>query len=279
MISRNTKETRLTSITGCWLIYGPPDSGKTYSVLTCPEPIALINSESKDPLVSLGVEASGKDITIIENANYYETMEWLNGQVENPAYKTLYMDGLTVAMSNYRSFLADDRAQIRWDKLTDKEKAIAKDLVRDKLSIEMADWGLMAEMMLRQTKLLNALSKKGVLVVATAIDTAYPKWDKSLSAAPSLLGQDYSKQIHGLFDFIGYIVQGWRLGEDGTISPPRVSFHAPAGEYLARASGKLSRVRGNGPLNFTKMLQLINQEEVKNEATPMPEMSETPKLL
>ena len=252
-------------ITGCWLVYGPPGCGKTRASLTCPGRVCLVNSEAKDPMVSLGDEGRKKDITIIDNADYYEIMAWLNKQIETPEFGTVYMDGLTVTMANYRSTLADDRSEIKWAKMTDREKSENKNWIRDKLSVEQADWGLMAEMMLRQTKLLNTLSKKGVLVVATAISQESPKWDRSLGVGPSLLGRDYSTQVHGLFDFIGFITRPWSINEDGTISSPRISFHSPDNQYLARAAGKLAYVRGAGPLNFTKLLELINQEDQVNE--------------
>ena len=123
------------------------------------------------------------------------------------------------------------------------------------------------------------------MVVATAISQESPKWDRTIGVAPALLGRDFPSQIHGLFDFIGYIDHGWSLNDDGTTSPPRVSFHAENGAYLARSSGKLSRVKGSGPLNFSKLLQFINQDsqkdkpkEVPNE-TPMSDLQDAPKLL
>jgi hypothetical protein len=258
-------------IAGCWLIYGPPDSGKTYSALTCPMPMALINSESKDPRVTLGEEARDRDITVLENASFYEIMEWLHGQVNKPEYKCVMFDGLTVGMSNYRSYLADDRAEIRWKKMTDKEKAEAGGelkLARDRFTLDQSDWGIMAEMMLRQTKLMNTLSKRGVMVIATAISQESPRWDRTIGVGPALLGRDYPAQIHGLFDFIAYITKPWGIDEDGNVYPPKVSFHAPNGEYMARASGRLSRFRGAGPLNYTKLLEIINKKDgIPNDHT------------
>lgn len=279
--SLNTEEKQY--ITGCWLIYGPTGSGKTYSIVTAPMPAALVNSEPRDPRVTLG--GSTLEIDIIEPENFEDIMIWLNQQIEAATvgkckYKTVYLDGLTFTMGSYRSALADDRAEIKWDKLTAKEQKEAKGWLRDKLSIEQADWGLMAEMMIRETRLLNTLSKLGVVVVATAIAQESPKWDRTLQAAPALLGRDYPTQIHGYFDFIGFLFQPWKLQEDGTVRPPQVAFSSPNGEYMTKACGALSTIKRAGDLNITRLLAKLNNGRSKDE-TPevVQEVSEAPKLL
>ena len=265
---RSVKDTSSEYITGCWLFYGLTGCGKTFASLSAPQPIALINNESKDPLVSFGESAKGIDIDIIEPNGFYEEMQWLheqNKQAEegNCRYKTIYKDGLTYTMSAYRSELANDRSEINLSKMTDKEKAIreqyaSKQWIRDKYSVEQADWGFMSEMMLREVKLLNALSKKGIVVVATAISAESPKWAYNLRFAPSLLGKDFPSQIHGLFDFIGFIVQGWQILEDGSIAPPLVAFHSPEGDFLCRGSGRLATTTKAGPLHISKLLSYLN---------------------
>jgi hypothetical protein len=52
---RQYDNTKVDGLPGfCSLVYAPPDYGKTFSVSTCPEPIAFINNEHKDPRLVLG---------------------------------------------------------------------------------------------------------------------------------------------------------------------------------------------------------------------------------
>lgn len=255
---RTYKNEEITTVGFCALVYGPPDYGKTYSASTLPEPIAFINNESKDPRLVLG--ATGKKIDYYEPDDFYDEMELIQGWIEQAKegkfpYKSVFKDGLTFTQSQYKLKLEDDRYEAR---VLKKE---ARPGLIDRFRMDQADWGTANSMMIRNTSLLNKLSKFGIIVVCTAISQENPKWDMELACAPALQGREYASVIQGYFDLIGLIVEPWRVLEDGAVRPPIVSFASEDGRFLARVTGERLAKRSRGVLDWSKIAKILTQKD------------------
>jgi len=253
----------------CILVYGPTGSGKTRSALTLPDPICYINKEPKDPrLVHASVE-HGKKITYYEADGFNDMMEFLHEQVMLASkgqceFESFFHDGLTFSASVYRNLLEDDRYKANLMEDPNSKKYPRPGMV-DRFNMEQKDWGILSSMMARETYLLNKLSKFGKVVVSTAIDAEFPKWNQSIRIAPALMGKEFPKLIHGYFDLIGYIVVPFHV-IDGKIITPRVSFISPddglSNSYMARSNEKLAEAElkmGPPPLDWSKILKVIGR--------------------
>ena len=235
---------------GCFLIYGKPGVGKTYSMLTLPEPILCIVTEPRDPRVTLGKE--DKDIYFIEPETFDECMDLLN-DIESKAksgklkYKSVVFDSLSFIQSKFKTDLEDSRFE---DSLSEKKR---RDTLIDRFRIERNDWGSLSSMMKRLTWILNRISKFDTIVVATATVVEYPSWDRDLTAAPSFQGVEFSSLIQGYFDFIGLVIPG-----SSKPYPPKVIFVSD-GNFIAKSCSKILNDKGGkGILDFNKILSIIN---------------------
>jgi hypothetical protein len=256
----------------CALFYGDTNSGKTHAAITAPKRILHINKEPKDPrLVHSLVRNDYADLVdYVEFSDFDDEQDFLNQLIEKYVagerpYETIFNDSLTFAMANTKTALE----RMRFDNKETKaeiEKKAAPTLI-DYASVEQKDWGTLASLTARNVKLLHRLSKFGLLVVSTAIATEYPKWNNTIKVAPSLLGQEFPKMIHGFFDTIGYVKQPFYLGPDGTKLAPRVSFVSHSNEfsntYMVRANPRLIEAeRKFGPivLDLTVISKIIRGE-------------------
>jgi hypothetical protein len=261
----------------CLLEYGATGCGKTDSAKTLPDPVMFINKEPKDPRVvhqakrenGLYALPNGKHIRYVEPEGFDDEMEFLNKCIEEARtgsfpFRSVFHDGLTFTQANYKHDVEDSRAEAR---SFDAQKSQGKERDRgliDRFRFEKPDWGAMGSMMARETFLLNKLSKFGIVVVSTAVEMEYPKWNSSIRVAPSLQGQDFPKLIHGYFDFIGYVIQPFRIVA-GVIQYPRISFvsndDSMGNGYMARCnSSRLIEAELQGgapPLDFEKILKVI----------------------
>jgi hypothetical protein len=256
---------------GCFLIHGFTASGKTASSITMESPILHINKEPKSP-VSIHAQLpqpSDLDITYVESEGFDDIMSFLNDLVSQAEagkcrYKSIFHDGLTFSNAQYSQAVDDDRYEAR--------KVSKNDLPRpgmtDRFRKERPDWSTVASMMSRETFLLNQLSKFGLVVVSTAITAEYPKYNQSVRLAPSLIGQEFPKLIHGYFDYIGYIAQPFQYVDGKKPRLPRVSFVSPGSEtegysYMARCSCvRLAQAEANGdfaPLDWSKIMKVIRK--------------------
>ncbi len=263
---------RITSMDECGvcaLVYGPPGSGKTYSALTLPEPILLLNREAKGPQTVHGIE-HGKDIDYREPESWDDSMQYLNDLIAQAKdgklkYKAVFNDGLTFTNTLYKQALEDGRYDARQASRDEKKSKVKRPDVLDRCRIELQDYGSLASMMSRETYLLNKLSKFGVVVVSTAISCEYPKWDQSVRMGPSLIGQEYPKILVGFFDYVGFIVKPFQYDEQGKPILPMISFNPKEIDmglsYLARCSStqlaEMEAKYGPAPLNWSKLLKVI----------------------
>jgi len=258
----------------CLLEYADTNSGKTASAITGIPKILYINKEEKDArLVHSALHPQYYDIMDhVEFDGFYDEMEFLNnlilqyGKGERP-YETIFHDGLTFSMVKYKQTTEDQRFALNEKLKKEAEKVGLSEIIIDRTMKEWRDWDVIAGLMAREANLLNKLSKFGLLVVSTAISTEYPKWNQSVKIAPSLIGKEFPKIIHGLFDTIGYIVTPFHISHDGQVMKPKISFVNYGDDftntYMCRASGLLIEMeRRFGPqtLNLAKIAAVIRGE-------------------
>ncbi len=275
------KRMRTSDVIGtCMLIHGKTASGKTAASITMERPMLHINREPKSP-IEIHSQLPGWDpdtITYVEPEGFDDMLSMLNelasdAEAGTCKFKSIYHDGLTFGNTNYKQLVEDDRNTVR---LASKNDADKLGLLIRRFDKELRDYSVIASMMSRETFLLNKISKFGIVVISTAQSMEYPKYNKSVRIAPSLVGQEFPKLIHGYFSYIGYILQPFRYEQQNGVTipiPPRVSFIAKeddVGEsYLARCScTRLAEAEARGdyaPLNYSKIMKVIRGKQ--NEDT------------
>ena len=245
---------------GCFLIYGDSDSGKTTSFITLEDPALHINTQAKDARTVHQQFKHNKKLSYVSPEGFDDLMESENRWVEQAKegkfpFKSVMLDDLTFSQSNFRHELEDDRHGAR--ELDDEKKTGIRGLT-DRFRFEKPDWRSIGSMMSRITYLLNQFSKFGIVVVATAIATHdFPKYGGGVKTAPNIEGFDYTRLLHGYFDFIGYIIDPFHFDEEMNPVPPRISFHSPDGTYMARCNSLELAKKGPAPLDFTKIMKVI----------------------
>ncbi len=260
----------------CILIHSVTGGGKTYSAVTLPDPILFMNKEPKSPIevhkAIIGQDGwfvlpNGKKIQYFEPESFDDEMEFVNKLIINAKaskcpYLSLFNDGLTFTQSNYKQALEDDRYEARL--IDESEKTTRRGMV-DRFRFERPDWGTIASMMSRQSKVYNQLSKLGVVVIATAISVEAPSYARAMSYAPGLQGREFGMLLHGFFSYIGFVIQPYELRADGTEILPKISF-VPTSDsfgnsYMARCSSESLAKKGPAPLNWEKILKVIRENK------------------
>lgn len=239
----------------CFLLYGKPGIGKTYSFGSLPEPILVIVSEPRDPRRTLNYpEARDKKIDFVEFETFNEYMDLLDELYQKyekgvRPYKSICLDSLSFSQATLKMDFEDDRFI---DALQEKKRS---NLLIDKFRIEKADWGGLGSAMKRMTAMLNKFSKQGVQVVATATLTENPSWNRDLTAAPAFQGE-FVQVLNGFFDFIGLVTAN---GDTTSPYPPIVSFISPEQDFVAKScSNALNEKGGKCILDFKEILKLIH---------------------
>lgn len=261
-----------SSIGSCFLIYSRTGVGKTRSAETCPDPIRMYVAEPRDPRRTLNsVKAKAKKWTFVEFETFDEYVDDLNKAYEAYAsgkhpFNTIFFDGASFLQGKFKTIFEDDRFS---SELLDKDKdslrakgKLSEDSLINRFRIERNDWGGLGSVMKRLTWLLNKISKFGVLVVMTAIEEEYPRYEHELQFAPSFLGKDFPSSIHGYFDFIGRVES--RFDKDGNkIFPPSIDFNEGKDCMAKLCSDRLREKLkgGKAPLDFEKILKVINGED------------------
>ena len=255
----------------CMLIYGDTGCGKTASAITAPQKILHLNREPKDPrLVHSQLRNDYADlVTYYEFSSFEDEASFLNDMIKqyqggNRPFETIFYDGITFSMAGHKRDIEDSRYATGM--LNKDVKDQPRGLV-DRTRVERPDWGTIASLTSRETKLLHEISKFGTMVVSTAISAEYPRWNSTLRVAPSLTGQEFGKLMHGYYDSIGYIVKPFRTLPDGTLDPAKISFitndDGMSNSFLCRANPNLARAElkyGPLPLDLTVLAKIIRGE-------------------
>ena len=244
----------------CALIYGPFACGKTHSLGTLPGAVGLINTEPRNPINVLGqfgvkivhhyAEGHGKE-------RFEDIIAKLAEWHSDCPFDNVVIDSASFLMSEFKGELQDDRLE---DRIT--EKKTKGELLTDLFSMVDKDWGVMAEMMRRVTKLACSLSRRGVNVIFTATVIESPSWNRSLMASPNFMGREYPRSINGYFDLIGFITHPWKLNkETGVVTPPTVSFIPPEDDSYVAVCRSIALARKNpAPLEWSKIFKVVRGE-------------------
>jgi len=251
------KRSEMKDVSGdLMLLYGPAGVGKSVTTIqTAKAPIMYIMVEPRS--VEKFVVASGREDVDIDFAFYEgfeELMEFVNDTSNFERYNTIVVDSIShlIAIS-----LSDEILEEGFDKLDSKSKKSLEKPLTMRAKMSMEGYGTLGGSMLRFTNSISKLSQLGKVVVCLARIEENPKYNKQLSAAPALKGQEYSKHMQGFFDFIGLVES--RADENGSVVyPPAVSFEGD-GSFMCKFTGKMPEggVK-NKPLHICKILQVAN---------------------
>jgi len=162
--------------------------------------------------------------------------------------RTIILDSLTHLMLVH---LSQEILSENWASKSEKEKDEIEKQLTMQVKLSEESYGTLAQQMNRLMRGLQFLTMSGFDVVCTARLSDRPKWNRSLSAAPALMGKEFSKSMDGFFDFIGYI-EPWVAPElkEGEVAPtigastadtwkyyaPLVSWN-PNDDYMAKWTG------------------------------------------
>lgn len=130
--------------------------------------------------------------------------------------KTIIVDSLTHLMIVHLSL---EILQENWSSKTEQEKSEIEKTLTMQVKMSEEAYGTLAGNMNRLMRALQSLTLQGYDVVCTARTEDRPKWNRSLSCAPALMGKAFSKSMDGFFDLIGYL-EPWEaptLAEGETI--------------------------------------------------------------
>jgi hypothetical protein len=216
------------------LIYGEAGVGKSVSALqTSPLPILYIMSEPRDVtkfLIAADRQGAEDQISFTFYTNWDEMMEFVNDYANFKDYQTIIVDSISHLIAINLSTEIEDENFAVMDEKKKSEKGLT---FQTKMSQE--GYGTLAAQMLRFTNAISKLAMKGKTVVLLARQDQNPKFNRALSAGPTLKGQEYAKHMAGFCDFIGFVEP--RMDDDNTNQyPPFVSFE-PTGVYMAKWTG------------------------------------------
>uniref|UniRef100_A0A6H1ZH16 Putative ATPase domain containing protein n=1 Tax=viral metagenome TaxID=1070528 RepID=A0A6H1ZH16_9ZZZZ len=215
-------------------IYGESGVGKSVSALqSSPLPILYIMSEPRDVTKFL-IAADRKDcadqISFTFYTNWDEMMEFVNDYSNFKDYQTIIVDSISHLIAINLSIEIEDENFAVMDEKKKAEKGLT---FQTKMSQE--GYGTLAAQMLRFTNATSKLAMKGKTVIFLARQDQNPKFNRALSAGPTLKGLEYAKHFAGFCDFIGFVEP--RVDDDNlNIYPPYVSFE-PTGSYMAKWTG------------------------------------------
>jgi hypothetical protein len=181
-------------------------------------------------------------------------IEFVNNVDNFSKYQSIIIDSISHLIAINLAIEIKDEGYAAMD---DKKKAEKSLTFQAKMSQE--GYGTLADQMLRFTNTIALLAQHGKTVICLARLEQNPKFNRSLSAGPTLKGLEYAKHMPGFFDFIGYCES--RLDENGNVVyPPLVSFE-PNGSYMAKWNGVMPPGGATRKiLNIEKILQAARGE-------------------
>ena len=244
------------------LLYGPTGVGKSTTCLAgLPQPILNINTEDRNPFTSIKALKEPVDFNPVSPESNQDLIDFMYKCIEEVndntfKYKSVMFDSSSFWM-NIKLY-GEMVDQTNKAEIFKKSKRPLVDGVR----ADEALYGGLAERMQRTIKPFKILSQMGVLVVWLAYETEFPKWDKTLAAAPNYIGRAWNKNYEQHFDVIGKLSHRLKRNEDGevvtpheVVYPPIVSVKSPDDDFVCKWTGR--NIKGNSfPLDFSKMLQL-----------------------
>lgn len=224
------------------LMYSETGAGKSTSAAqSLPTPIMYMCAEARN--AELSFDASGRNIVlgdmsndlgnindyvIVEYQDWYSMLDFLDDTVSNCdklPFKSYVLDGITQLTVNLAEEIstAGYKASKVGQKGEELQKIIERKIIQEqKMSIE--GFGALAAQMNRAIRLLGKLTQAGKYVIINALLEERPKWNVSLSAAPSLMGKKFGNDLPGACDLIGMTVRRYEEDEHGNIIKNRIVF-------------------------------------------------------
>jgi hypothetical protein len=197
------------------MLYGETGVGKTTSIVqSALEPICYIQTEPRSLKPSL--DAAGRpdlDIDVCLYESFSDLMEFVSKTDNFERYQSVVVDSFSHLMNVDLSAEITDES---FDARSEKEKKNKPLVSRVKMSVE--GYGGLSANMFRLTAALGRISRLGKCVVVTALLVENPRYNRELSAAPSLKGREYPANMPGFFDLIG-LVQTRTDGEGNVVYP------------------------------------------------------------
>ena len=234
------------------LVYSLAGGHKTCTTIqTVPDPIVYLTAEGRKISTSIA-PINRPDLKM--KVGIYDGFDDLIETIHTPAKfegaKTIILDSLTHLMLVH---LAQEILQENYEARTEKEQEEILKALTSQVKMSIEAYGTLSGQMNRLMRGLQVLTMAGYDVVCTARLTDRPKWNRALTAAPALMGQEFSKSMDGFFDFIGYI-ESWEppwtadekpvpgigatTAETWIYYAPLISFN-PNDDYLAKWTGAM----------------------------------------
>jgi hypothetical protein len=237
--------------------YGTSGVGKTLNgLLTLPRPVMWIPTEPRDltrPIkTAMHIDKSIKsdDIIITTLDNSGDKLDFFNDVDKFSKVKSILYDGLTFDMAMN---VSDDVIDQAHEARISKKDVGAKEL-SSKVKGTIEGQGITNNIIKRILSALGRLATNGKFVVVTCLEDDKPKWDRSLTGAPSLSGKEIPKLYDGFFDLIGRVVHKYDK-EGKKMYPPEIVFEE-SGEYTAKWTGVWDLPMKQGKNGLVKVCDL-----------------------
>ena len=241
------------------LIYGGFGQGKTYSSTTLPGKTAYIATEPRDHRLVIGkfIEEHPEQVDSFLPAGFDDLMENFNTWLQQAEkgelpYQNVFFDSASFFMTQLKMQYEDDRLMDRV-----RDKRTLGELITDRYKLVDADVGGLASAMTRLVAAMNRMAIYNVNIIWTATVVENPKYNMALSAAPSFLYRAFPQVVGGFFDFIGFIIEPWRIKDDGSIKPPVISFISSDDSFTAKCCSTALARKNPAPLDFGKIFKVI----------------------
>ena len=231
------------------LVYGMAGSGKTSTVLqTAQDPIVYLTAEGRKISTTLAaINRPDLKMKVEVYEGFDDLIETCMEVDRFKGCKTIFLDSLTHLMLVHLSL---EILQENYEAKTQKEQDELLKALTSQVKLSMEAYGVLSGQMNRLMRALQKLTMAGYDVVCSARLTDRPKWNRALTAAPALMGQEFSKAMDGFFDFIGLLTPQdidddlEKLPTDAKTADtwkrfaPLVSFNTNE-EYLAKWTGAM----------------------------------------
>jgi hypothetical protein len=231
------------------LVYSIAGGHKTCTTIqTAPDPIVYITAEGRKVETSIvAINRPDLKMKVGVYCGIDDLVETVHDVDKFKGSKSIILDSFTHLMFVH---LAQEILQENFSAKTDKEQDEMMKAITQQVKMSQEAYGALSGQMNRLMRGLQTLTMAGYDVICTARLADRPKWNRALSAAPALMGQEFGKSMDGFFDFIGYI-QPWEPPEgmeqpklgDSTADTwryyaPLISFN-PNDDYLAKWTGAM----------------------------------------
>jgi hypothetical protein len=231
------------------LVYAIAGGHKTCTTIqTAPDPITLLTAEGRKigtSIVAINRPELKMKVGVYEGFN--DLIDTVYDTKKFEGTKTVILDSLTHLMLVH---LSQEVLQENYSAKSEKEQEEIMKALTVQVKMSQEGYGALSGQMTRLMRGLQGLTMAGYDVVCTARMADRPKWNRSLSAAPALMGQEFAKSMDGFFDFIGMIEpweapegiempkHGASTAETWNYYAPLISFN-PNDDYLAKWTGAM----------------------------------------